>query len=256
MSLGLALKLANATLFKGVRAPTANQQFDALVAALSPLYAYNLADAATRWRNDAGTIPATTAGQTIGRLDDKSVNGHNASQATSASKPTLGNSGDLWWADGDGVDDWLQNAAFAVTQPWWRISAIRQLGWASPNRIFGPGLGAASGFLLQFSSSPNLALFDNVSASLGNAGAGIGSDVIAIERHDGGSSRLGIDAGTYNTGNPGTVAFNGVTLFSDGDGNVPGNARLYATMAGSGVLTDPQIDSVRTVMAALQGRSL
>lgn len=240
----------------GVAPLTPNQQFDALIATYSPVHAFNLADAGTRWRDTSATLPATIAGShTIGRLDDKSGNGHNVTQGTSTSRPALGNSGDLWWMTGDGIDDWLRSTTAAMTQPWWRISALRQVSWALGERMFGPATIGGAGLLYQNPVTPQLGLFNGTLANA-NANAVVGADAITYEVHNGASSALAIDGGTPATGNPGTANPDGLTIFSDHVPQLFGNFRLYATMAGNGTLTAPQAAEIVSVMALLQGRSL
>jgi hypothetical protein len=45
---------------------------------------------ATMFQDTAGTTPVTTPGQTVARINDKSGRGNNATQATTASRPTYG----------------------------------------------------------------------------------------------------------------------------------------------------------------------
>jgi hypothetical protein len=47
-------------------------------------------DLTTMFQDTAGTIPVTTPGQSVARINDKSGRGNNATQATAASRPTYG----------------------------------------------------------------------------------------------------------------------------------------------------------------------
>lgn len=49
---------------------------------------YDPSDLTTLFQDTAGTTPVTAAGQTVARINDKSGNGLNATQATAASRPT------------------------------------------------------------------------------------------------------------------------------------------------------------------------
>ncbi len=49
---------------------------------------YDPNDISTLWQDVAGTIPVTTAGQAVARMDDKSGLGNHAAQSTSAARPT------------------------------------------------------------------------------------------------------------------------------------------------------------------------
>lgn len=77
---------------------------------------YDLTDMASLSQDSAGATPVTAAGQTVGRVADKSGNGLHAIQATAGFRPA-------WSADAqgrlslsfDGVDDMLQNATVNIT---------------------------------------------------------------------------------------------------------------------------------------------
>ena len=58
-------------------------------------------DMSTLFQDSAGTVPVTGAGQPLGRVADKSGNGHHQIQATGASKPTLTADGWMTFDSGD-----------------------------------------------------------------------------------------------------------------------------------------------------------
>lgn len=63
----------------------------------------------------AGTVPVTAAGQPVGRVLDRSGGGRNASQATSAARPTYRiDGGGRPYLEFDGVDDWLATASMTL----------------------------------------------------------------------------------------------------------------------------------------------
>ncbi len=72
---------------------------------------YDPSDMTTLFQDDAGATPVTAADQPVGRMLDKSGRGNNATQATAASRPVLRNTGDLWWLEFDGIDDFLVTGA-------------------------------------------------------------------------------------------------------------------------------------------------
>jgi hypothetical protein len=51
---------------------------------------YDPSDLTTLFQDSAGTTPVTAAGQQVGRINDKSGRGNNATQSTSGQRPTLG----------------------------------------------------------------------------------------------------------------------------------------------------------------------
>ncbi|MCZ4343146.1 hypothetical protein O4H52_16125 [Sphingomonadaceae bacterium G21617-S1] len=71
---------------------------------------YDPSDLSTMFQDPAGTIPAVVDGA-IGLIRDKSGHGNHASQSTAASKPTLRQSGGLYYLEFDGVDDFLSTNA-------------------------------------------------------------------------------------------------------------------------------------------------
>jgi hypothetical protein len=75
---------------------------------------YDPSDLSTVWQDAAGTTPAT-AGDPVGRIDDKSGNGNHATQSTSTKRPTLQTSGGLYYLDFDGVDDAMATASIDFT---------------------------------------------------------------------------------------------------------------------------------------------
>lgn len=50
---------------------------------------FDASDLSTLFQDTAGTVPVTAAGQSVALWKDKSGNGHHASQATAANRPTL-----------------------------------------------------------------------------------------------------------------------------------------------------------------------
>jgi len=84
---------------------------------------YDPSDLSTMFQDAAGTTPVTSAGQPVGLMRDKSGRGNHASQATSASRPILRNSGALWWLEFDGVDDFLATASIDLTSTF-RVAAF------------------------------------------------------------------------------------------------------------------------------------
>lgn len=96
------------------------QKIDAFIALqpwgnpIPPLFAndepgvwYDPSDLDTLFQDTAGTIPVTTAGQTVARMNDRSGNGYHATQPTAAARPTYQTDGTYHWLSFDGVDDFM-----------------------------------------------------------------------------------------------------------------------------------------------------
>jgi hypothetical protein len=64
----------------------------------------------SQWQDSAGTTPAEV-GQGVGKMDDLGGGGFHVTQSTSGSRPTLRNSGALYWLEFDAVDDLLAGVA-------------------------------------------------------------------------------------------------------------------------------------------------
>lgn len=108
---------------------------------------YDPNDLATVWQDAAGTTPGAV-GQPVGRIDDKSGNGYNATQSTADARPTLVDSGSGFLEmDGDGVDDGLAMLTGATAD---RTVAIVMHSDVS---AVGVGIGADSNNMVRYISS-------------------------------------------------------------------------------------------------------
>jgi hypothetical protein len=88
---------------------------------------YDPSDLSTVFQDAAGTVPGTVD-QPVGRILDKSGRGNHATQATSAQRPTLRQSGGLYYLDFDGVDDHLFTASFnGATSTAQTFAGVRKL---------------------------------------------------------------------------------------------------------------------------------
>lgn len=221
---------------------------------LSPTTWYDPSDLSSMSANIDGTGGLAVDGP-VGRIMDKSGNGNHATAAANdGTRPTLRQSGALYYLECDGTDDRLR-ATFAIAQPWDRLSAIRQISWTGGDFVFG-GATANAGVLDQVGASPELRLYDGSALVAGNTGAAIGADVVVTERHNGASSRLAINNGAYTTGDPGAVSPGGVTIAADNGTGAYTNMRFYGLVMKAGAFTDPQIALLRTYLGAKAGISL
>lgn len=196
---------------------------------------YDPSDLSTLWQDAAGTTPVTSDSDPVGRIDDKSGNGRHATQGTAGSRPLYHVSGGVHWLEFDGTDDGLQ-AAFSISQPFERISAIRQLSWTAGDQVYG-GVTANAGTLYQVNVSPQLVFFDGTFAVY-NSDADMDEDAIVTELHDGASSTSTINRGTPATGDPGTDAPGGITIGNNFIASGAADMRFYglvmaATLSGA-----------------------
>jgi hypothetical protein len=68
---------------------------------------YDPSDLSTLFQDAAGTTPVTSDGDPVGLMQDKSGNGNDATQVTSAARPAYRTDGTLHWLEFDDVDDHL-----------------------------------------------------------------------------------------------------------------------------------------------------
>lgn len=107
------------------------QLIKALFANQEQGFAYDPNDLTTLYQDAAGTIPVTSAGQTVGLMRDKSGRGNHAFQTISASRPILQRNATTgaYYLVFDGVDDFLQtnNIDFTVTDKVSLFAGVRKL---------------------------------------------------------------------------------------------------------------------------------
>ena len=95
---------------------------------------YDPSDFSTMFQDSAGTIPVTAAGQSVGRILDKSWRGNHATQAAAAKKPLLQQDGNgKYYLAFDGVDDFLSTASidFTATDKMTVVAGVRKLSEAA-----------------------------------------------------------------------------------------------------------------------------
>lgn len=107
---------------------------------------FDPSDITTLFQDDAGTVPVTADGQTVGMMRDKSGNGHHALQATAGSRPTYRASSGLAWLQFDGVDDFLVTNSMDFT------ATDKMSAWAAALK----GSDAAATILFELSANINL----------------------------------------------------------------------------------------------------
>ena len=78
---------------------------------------FDPSDRGSLFQDAAGTIPVLADGQPVGRMLDKSGQGHHATQPVAAARPTWRTNGRLGWLEFDGVDDRMIVAAAALSSP-------------------------------------------------------------------------------------------------------------------------------------------
>ena len=216
---------------------------------------FDPSDLGSLFQDVAATVPAAV-GAPVARINDKSGRGNHAGQPAAAARPVLRqDGGGRYYLEFDGVDDRLVTAAFALGQPWDRVSAIRQTGWTSGGRIFGNGSGVAAGLLFQSPASSQLSLFDG-GAAAANGGAGIGAAAVVAERHNGAASQLAVNNGAAAAGNSGAAAGSGTSIGADPAGTNPAAFHFYGLCLVRAALGEAQVAALKAHFAGKGGVSL
>ena len=68
-------------------------------------------DLTSMFQDAAGTVPVTAAGQSVGRINDKSGRGNHLVQVTTFSRPVLRQAGALRYLEFDGANHWMVSTA-------------------------------------------------------------------------------------------------------------------------------------------------
>ena len=256
MNLGIGLGITN---YQGV--PTVPLDPDAVIAALFGSGEegawYDPSDLSTVWQDAAGTTPAT-AGDPVGRIDDKSGNGNHATQSTSTARPTLQTSGGLYYLDFDGVDDFMKSSSFtALSQPISTAVAFRSN--SITDFIYdGHASNELSLITIDNGGVDSLRIASNASTPLLLVPYTDGVDTVARALYDGASSVLAIN-GVDNAGS--VAATSDPTQWTLGDnGSASGlsnlDGRIYGFIGVNRSLTAGEIGDVESYLAAKSGVTL
>ncbi|HEY0625471.1 MAG TPA: hypothetical protein VGD10_01935 [Allosphingosinicella sp.] len=209
---------------------------------------FDPSDLGSMSQNSDGTGAAAVDGP-VGRILDKSGRGNHAVQPLAAARPMLRRENGLHFLE-FAADDSLR-AAFAVAQPWERVSAIRQISWTLFARIYG-GANTLAGQLVQAGTAPTIEMRSG--ANIANPGLVIGVNGIVTERHNGAASRIAVNAGVPVTGDGGNVAADGITIGArEGVAGSNSNIRLYGLVMIGRELSVAEGRMLRGFMAARAG---
>lgn len=94
--------------------PDLDSDIATLAGATSNSVWYDPSDLSTVWQDTAGTVPAS-ANDPVARIDDKSGNGHHATQATVGSRPILRTDGRYAYLEFDGTDDFMDVPTLGIS---------------------------------------------------------------------------------------------------------------------------------------------
>lgn len=119
---------------------------------LSPLAWYDVDPAYCYVERTGGGTTLSSVDGVVGTVRDRSGNNYHLQSPADAARPTLRNSGALYWLEFDGTADAMR-AAFTMTTAWSRYSALKVNTYVAGDRIFCGGsndkgdveMGAATG---------------------------------------------------------------------------------------------------------------
>lgn len=237
-------------------------------------FAYDPNDLTTLYQDAAGTIPVTSAGQTVGLMRDKSGRGNHAFQTISASRPILQRNATTgaYYLVFDGVDDFLQtnNIDFTVTDKVSLFAGVRKLSDAARSMLVEFGLAATTNiFRLEAPVVAGLANYTFVSAGSSPSSAVYTNSIVAAPVSNvitaqgeivGNLSSLRVDGSqkTSATASQGTGSYGNYPLYIGrrAGTSLPFNGHLYSLIGIGRLTTDSETTTLEKSIAKNTGVTL
>ncbi|WP_037313405.1 hypothetical protein [Ruegeria halocynthiae] len=232
------------------------------VGSLSPLIWFDPSDKGTLFQDAAGTIPVTASGEPVGRMNDKSGNGHHAVQSINANRrPTFfEDANGRRYLNFDGIDDELSAGALPFSEDATNVTAFRlnSFNAAHPhvisNRISGPSNYRHRQPLVSLQNGTTLvrAAWGALSSSVSVGQSPIGLDMVLSSWTTGTDRNINANgiAKDYSVAEP--IADGGSGPFEISGGNRAA-MRFYGTFQANRKLSDDEIALVRRRFSALSG---
>lgn len=217
--------------------------FDPLT--LTPVIYYDPYVISTLWKDTAGTDPVTASGDLVARINDRSGNGYNLTQATAGNRPTYQVSGNLKWIQFDG-GDYMDATHPSIAQPDTIYVAYKQTATTNMTLF--------DGSVRQhiFASGGGNVLYYAGSSSINSGFAQSTSAVVDGVVFDGASSTYRRNATAGTGGNPGTSALQNIRVGENFGGSaITGN--IYGFFIKAGTLTTPQRTDLETQLGSMAG---
>lgn len=216
---------------------------------------YDVSNLSSMFRDSAGTIPASV-GYPVGKQLDLSGNGNHRTQPTSGQRPMLRQNGSFYYLEYDGISENLISTSFAVSFPFVRISALRQISFLNTNIIHCSAT-TLTNLLQQSSAAPaGLRLYDGISLG-GMAASTLDVDQVLTEVHGGASaSSLQINRTTPGTNSVGTATGSGWRTGMSFNGLYPSQIHDYGGALVVGSVSAANIAKMQQFLAGKAGVTL
>jgi hypothetical protein len=216
---------------------------------------YDPNDMGTMYRDAAGTIPVTGAGQPVGLIKDKSGRGNHASQTVSASRPILQRNATTgaYYLEFDGADDRLVANSFASMGSATTIFAGTRCNKAATSAVVARGVG---GYVYQTSGQVTVQSTNNAITLLQS-----GNTVITAKYAASGTG-VTLKVNNLSSTNPATIdrgfaTTNPLAIGAfDSNGQVSFLGHIYSLIGVSRLTTDEESIVIEREIAKRAGAAL
>lgn len=199
--------------------------------AKSPIVAYDLSLAETRLKRNASNVisVADTPGDALYSILNLAADTRHLLQTDLARRPLYDVEGSKHFVVSAGAE--FMKATYSKPQPWFRVSAVRMLSPTTNVYLFSGATSQAGALNVPIADA--LRMFSGAFGP-NNTNAIVDNDLVVTEIFNGASSILSIN-GVQVSGNAGTDAGTGLTIFSAFVASGFATARLYRLAEGSGI---------------------
>ena len=180
--------------------------------------------------------------------------GNHATQTTSAARPVLQSSGGLYYLDFDGVDDYIQTAAFASLQ-----AQPNTLSFAFKHDSTGTyqSLADSTGSGQRHIFRATNSTYEMYAGSFFNTGVSpTTNDTVSVSHFNSTSSYLRINGAEAATGSVGALTWQSLRIGADLTPQYFLNGRIYSFVGVNRTLTAGEITDLESYLAAKSGVTL
>ena len=223
---------------------------DAAILALSPTAWWDPSDLSTVFSDAAGTTPASVNGL-VARVNDKSGNGNHLINSSGANKPTLRQSGGLYYLEFVNTVTWLDCTGISMSQP-----NDYCLGFSVSTttfRVIYHGITTVQ-YMITQSGVPKLYAG---TAAVGAGTISTSTATVLTNRYDGASSFIrknGVSTSVAST--PGSGGLLGLRIGADPSGGSPFPGNFYGMICRDAVFSAGELTTVESYMAGKSGVTL